>query len=54
MSKTDITVRMHRDGVLYRAMPDGTEIPLPAPGPLAAISDDEVSAAAQRDPTRGR
>lgn len=50
MSKTDIIVRMHPDGTLTRVMPDGTEVALPAPGPLAPIAEAEVSAAAQRDP----
>jgi putative transcriptional regulator len=31
-------------------MPDGTEVPMPAPGPLAPITEPEISAAAQRDP----
>ena len=50
MSKTDIIVRMHPDGTLHRAMPGGTEVAMPSPGPLAPISEDDVSAAAQRDP----
>jgi putative transcriptional regulator len=50
MSKTDTIVRMHRDGTLHRVMPDGAEVPMPSPGPLAPMSEAEISAAAQRDP----
>ena len=50
MSKTDTIVRMHRDGTLHRVMPDGTEVPMPPPGPLLPMTEEEVSAAAQRDP----
>jgi putative transcriptional regulator len=50
MSKTDIIVRMHRDGTLHRVMPDGTEMPMPDPGPLAPMTPEEVEAAARRDP----
>jgi putative transcriptional regulator len=41
---------MHRDGTLHRVMPDGTEVPMPDPGPLAPMTEEEVSAAAARDP----
>lgn len=50
MSKTDIIVKTHSDGTFHRVLPDGTEIRMPAPGPLAPMSEEEVSAAAQRDP----
>ena len=50
MSKTDTIVRMHRDGTLHRVMPNGAEVPMPAPGPLAPMSEAEISVAAQRDP----
>ena len=50
MSKTDIIVRMHRDGTLHRVMPDGTEVPMPDPGPLAPMTGEEISEAAWRDP----
>lgn len=50
MSKTDIIVRTHLDGTLHRELPEGTELPMPAPGPLAPMTEEEVSAAAQRDP----
>jgi putative transcriptional regulator len=50
MSKTDTIVKMHRDGTLHRVMPDGTELPMPAPPPLAPMTEEEVSAAARRDP----
>jgi len=50
MSKTDIIVRMHRDGTLHRVMPDGTEVPMPDPGPLAPMTEEEISEAALRDP----
>jgi putative transcriptional regulator len=50
MSKTAIIVRTHRDGTLHRVLPDGSDVPLPAPGPLALMTDAEISAAARRDP----
>ena len=50
MSKTDTTVRIHRDGTLHRVMPDGSEVPMPAPGPLAPMTEAEVHAAALADP----
>ena len=50
MSKTDTIVRMHRDGTLHRMMPDGTEVPVPDPGPLAPMTEKEISEAARRDP----
>lgn len=50
MSKTDTIVRMHRDGTLHRVMPDGTEVPIPTPGPLAPMTEAEVHAAALADP----
>jgi putative transcriptional regulator len=50
MSKTDIIVRMRRDGALRRVMPDGSEVPMPDPGPLAPMTPEEVEAAARRDP----
>jgi putative transcriptional regulator len=50
MSKTDTIVRMHRDGTLHRVMPDSTEVPMPAPGPLAPMTEAEVHAAALSDP----
>jgi len=50
MSNTDTIVRMHRDGTLHRVMPDGTEVPMPDPGPLAPRTEAEIHAAAMRDP----
>ena len=50
MSKTDTTVRIHRDGTLHRVMPDGSEVPMPAPGPLVPMTEAEVHAAALADP----
>ena len=50
MSNTDTIVRMHRDGTLHRVMPDGTEVPMPDPGPLATQTEAEIHAAAMRDP----
>ena len=50
MSKTDTIVRMHRDGTLHRVMLDGTEVPMPDPGPLAPITEEQISEAAWRDP----
>jgi putative transcriptional regulator len=41
---------MHRDGTLHRVLPDGSEEPMPPPGPLAAITEAEVAAAAAADP----
>ena len=49
MSKTDTIVRMHRDGTMHRVMPDGTEVPMPAPPPLSPMTDAEVHAAALGD-----
>jgi putative transcriptional regulator len=50
MSKTDTIVRMHRDGTLYRVRPDGTDVPMPDPGPLAQMTEEEISEGARRDP----
>ena len=50
MSKTDIIVRMRADGRLDRVLPDGSEVPMPPPGRLSPMTEDEVSAAAQQDP----
>ena len=50
MTKMDTIVRIHRDGTLHRVMSDGTEVPMPAPEPLAAMTDAEIHAAAMRDP----
>jgi putative transcriptional regulator len=50
VSKTDTIVRMHRDGTLRRVMPDGTEVPVPDPGPLVPMTEEEISEAARRDP----
>ena len=50
MSKTDTIVRMHRDGTLHRVMPDGTEVPVPDPGPLVPMTEEKISEAARRDP----
>jgi putative transcriptional regulator len=50
MSKTNTIVRMHRDSTFHRVMPDGTEVPMPDPGPLAPMTEEEISEAAWRDP----
>ena len=50
MSKTDTIVGVHRDGTLHRMMPDGTKVPVPDPGPLAPMTEEEISEAARRDP----
>ncbi|HEY2621043.1 MAG TPA: hypothetical protein VGI78_27140 [Acetobacteraceae bacterium] len=50
MSRTDTTVEIHRDGTMHRVMPDGSEVPMPAPGPLAPMTEAEVHAAALADP----
>ena len=50
MSKTDTIVRMHRNGTLHRVMPDGAEVPMPAPPPLVPMTEAEVHAAAMSDP----
>ena len=49
MSKTTTIARMRRDGVLVRIKPDGTEEVMPVE-PLAAMTPEEVEAAAWRDP----
>jgi putative transcriptional regulator len=41
---------MHRNGTLHRVMPDGSEVPMPAPGPLPPMTDEEIHAAAMKDP----
>ena len=50
MNRTDSIVRMHHDGTLRRVMPDGTEVTLPAPPPLAPMTEAEVHEAALADP----
>ena len=50
MSKMDTIVRMHRDGTLHRVMPDGSEVPMPAPAPLPPMTEAEIHAAALADP----
>jgi hypothetical protein len=40
MSKTDTIVRMHRSGTLHQVLPDGTEVPMPAPGSLAPMTEE--------------
>lgn len=50
MNKTTTTARMHRDGTLYRVLPDGTEQSMPSPPPMRSMTDEEVHAAALRDP----
>ena len=50
MNKTDTIIRMRSDGTLYRVLPDGTEMPVPDPGPLAPMTEAEAHAAAMRDP----
>ena len=41
---------MHRHGTLYRLLPDGTEQSMPSPHPMRSMTDEEVHAAALRDP----
>jgi putative transcriptional regulator len=36
---------MHRDGTFHRVMLDGTEVPMPDPGPLALIAEEQISEA---------
>jgi putative transcriptional regulator len=50
MSKTTTTARMHRDGTLHRVLPDGSEEPMSLPLPMRPMTDEEVQAAALRDP----
>jgi putative transcriptional regulator len=50
MSKTDTIVRIHRDGTMHRVTPDGSESPMPPPGPLAPMTEDAVHVAALADP----
>lgn len=45
----NIRIIMHRDGTLHRMMPDGTEVPMPAPAPLAPMTEAEIHAAALAD-----
>jgi hypothetical protein len=54
MSKTDMIVRTHSDGTLRRVLPDGTELPIPAPGPLPPMTDEEVARQRNATRTRGR
>jgi putative transcriptional regulator len=49
VNKTDLIARMHRDGSLHQIMPDGTEVPMPVPGPLPPMSEAEIHAAALAD-----
>ena len=50
MSKADTTIRIHGDSTLHRVMPDGREVSIPKPGPLAPMTEAEVHAAALADP----
>lgn len=50
MSKTTTIVRMRRDGVLHRVMPDGSEAAMAALEPTSAMTAAEIHAAALRDP----
>jgi putative transcriptional regulator len=50
MSNTTTIVKMRGDGTLHRVLPDGTEQPMPAPPPMRRMTDEEVHAAAIRDP----
>jgi putative transcriptional regulator len=50
MSETDIIVKIHPDGSLYRLLADGSEVAVAGPGPLRPMSDAEVEAAAASDP----
>ncbi len=45
MNKTDIIVRTRPDGTLRRVLSDGTELPMPAPGPLAPMTEEEFQRA---------
>ncbi len=50
MSKTTTFARTRADGTLVEVMPDGSEVPMPTPGPLPAMTAAEVHAAALADP----
>ena len=51
MSEKDILIRaVKRNGKLYREMPDGSEVEMPAPPPRRHMTDEEIHAAALKDP----
>jgi putative transcriptional regulator len=49
MNTMTITVRMRGDK-LIQVMADGSEVPMPDPGPLPSMTTEEVHAAAMADP----
>lgn len=48
--ETIVARRRKTDGKLVRVFPDGREQPLPDPGPLPHLTEEEINAAALTDP----
>ncbi len=49
MNETIITARMHKDGTVVEALPDGSERPFPEQ-PMRHMTEEEIHAAALSDP----
>ena len=48
--ETTIVKVVKRNGQLFREMPDGTEVPMPIPTTSRVMTEEEIHAAALRDP----